>query len=1242
MCALVVVALVVVVRSLDRPWLKRRLQTMAHQKTGLDVDWTATHVSLFSGLRIDRLVVATPPALRGEAPELLRADGLAVTWTLRSLVVGTPRFGALTVDALDLTLVRDGEGRTSLSTIEPHESGPPAPPVPISGSAADALSGPPPIGRVDLGRVHVALVERTPDGQRERLDVDGLALGLALAGDGAGFRVALALGAPERPLALHVARARGGRPAGEAEAKLWAAVDASAAAATARLDVEVRSQTLAPATAVKRALHLEADARFDRGAHRTTVTVARTRAADGAATMEATLELPDEGAPLVRHADGTIDGARLLSLVPAALVPATVDRARIDYRIDGLYAAAPPHLLPGGSAKIDATLGTVRAPLPAGALAVDGAHLTATAQPGERGATVVHAALPIDSVRLGGAAIAGDKLRLTADATVAADGAVGGDVAVAFASLQKGGAAPVSVRDGRLGVHADELRVDAAAPLATRGALAVTFAAASVDARAGDTRVAATQPGLSARAQLRGQPPYAVDAELPVERLRVVGAGSRTLVDGAARVALHATDLLPDAARPLRTRGKVQLALAVGALDAHFDADKQPDAVQFHVTARAPTLALVEPLLPARAAHDVGWSKMALALTTDGRVERLASASPSLQEHTQLSLDHLSARRATGPSVAVERLELETHSAGTVPHHQGKLALRARSLQLADGAPGDRHVDLSWSVDAAAPSVHLTLDGGGAAGPILALEATLGFDRARRAVTYDLDSHVAKLASLAPLMSPGAAGFDFDTLDVTFRGKGSMAGLVRDIDAAGHVRMQPDPLATLAADGTLDAVVAGLAWSGGDRELSVPKAHWHAVLASDGDRRLVHGTLDADSLELAVGSHEIDIGGIRDDIDASIGGDLRFGVAELNHRLAVRSVTQAFAPGYRVGGVTLDIKARRDKDGIVHIAELRLDNRAAGTSFSVHGGLDAGRERRSLTLRGELTQDLGKLWAVPQELAARGSASLQLKLDSGDLRVFHAQLALHLRGATVKSPRAGVAITSLDGEIPVGADVVLDAEGARLLRSSRVNAYSELRFADQQPLQARHSFITVEHVDTPFASFGPIAGNLRIDNNVVSLSQLEMGLRGGRVTGQCIFSWDRDDSTVQLRVRASDVRSSHGEPFDGNSAVVISTGQRSIEGRAEILRIGRRHLLDLLNLQDPHHADEGMNRIRRALALGYPKHVRLAFNHGFANVKIELGGLARLISIDELRGIPMGPLIDKALAPLQRKEEEEP
>jgi len=83
-----------------------------------------------------------------------------------------------------------------------------------------------------------------------------------------------------------------------------AELSASPAAAAARLDVEVSAQTLAPATPVRRLVHLEAEARFDAAARRTTVTLARTRAADDAAALEARLELPDAGAPRVRHAAG--------------------------------------------------------------------------------------------------------------------------------------------------------------------------------------------------------------------------------------------------------------------------------------------------------------------------------------------------------------------------------------------------------------------------------------------------------------------------------------------------------------------------------------------------------------------------------------------------------------------------------------------------------------------------------------------------------------------------------------------------------------------------------------------------------------------------------------------------------------------------------------------------------------------------------------------------------------------------
>jgi translocation and assembly module TamB len=275
------------------------------------------------------------------------------------------------------------------------------------------------------------------------------------------------------------------------------------------------------------------------------------------------------------------------------------------------------------------------------------------------------------------------------------------------------------------------------------------------------------------------------------------------------------------------------------------------------------------------------------------------------------------------------------------------------------------------------------------------------------------------------------------------------------------------------------------------------------------------------------------------------------------------------------------------------------------------------------------------------ERTGRGTASVALRITSGNLRLYRALAAIKVRGADLKLGRRSISIESMEGEIPLTADVMMDQDGFRFVRDMKVNAYSELRFTDQNPLLHRQSFITVKRVSTPLFTVAPLAGNLRVEHNVLSLSQFETGLRQGRVTGQCIIDWRKSDTQVHLHLRASNVRAATGEPFDGNSAVVLSLKDRSVEGRAEILRIGRRHLLDLLDLHDPHHADPAVNRVRRALQLGYPDKVRLVFSHGFANVRVTFGGLARLVHIDELRGIPMGPVIDKLLRPMEENEEEE-
>jgi len=308
-------------------------------------------------------------------------------------------------------------------------------------------------------------------------------------------------------------------------------------------------------------------------------------------------------------------------------------------------------------------------------------------------------------------------------------------------------------------------------------------------------------------------------------------------------------------------------------------------------------------------------------------------------------------------------------------------------------------------------------------------------------------------------------------------------------------------------------------------------------------------------------------------------------------------------------------------------------NGAAGSALSLTGNVDLGDGRRTLALTAALTQQLQQLSQIPERFQGKGDVAVDASVTSPDLEFFTIQSVVKSEQVSLSLPRQKVAVDTANGVVPVDAVLHVGASGVDFVRSDKRSPYSVLRFADQHPLLTHSGFLSIRRLDTPFVSVAPLVGNLEVEQNVVSLRQFEMGVRGGTITGQCGIDWEGAKSSVELHVRASGVRSSHGEPFDGNISIAASLADHTVEGRAEVLRIGERHLLDLLDLQDPLHVDPGINRIRSALQLGYPDHLRLVFDHGFASAHLELGGLARFISIGDLRGIPMGPIIDKVLAP---------
>ena len=759
------------------------------------------------------------------------------------------------------------------------------------------------------------------------------------------------------------------------------------------------------------------------------------------------------------------------------------------------------------------------------------------------------------------------------------------------------------------------------------GRLGIRFARVERTGSSGN-RAVFDRMTLGGHSALAGHAPYAVELEAAASRLRVTRSDGKLLMDAPARVEAQARDVTPDMDHPTASRGVLHCTIDVGETSASLDATKASDSVDFTLRAGASSLRAYRPFLPP-AWTDYPLDRMAVAVRSSGRVERLAGGDPGLTQTTEVDVE----RPALG-NVAARSLSVTLKSKGTARNHGADLDLRVRGLTLDGGSASDDRFTMSAVVDRERPSLQFQLATEGRATSKLA--GALSFDRSRKALRYEIDGHLSGLAPLAPLAASihGLDGFDLSELGVGFAARGALLGVVAGVSKDGVFTLAQNPARTAAIEGTMDFRVDRFRWTKGDTAIVTPAIEWHGDMHTSGARRQLDGHLKLDALHLGVGSRELDINGIRDEASLTVVGDLSNPEIELTQELSVRAVEQAFLPEYPMGDVAFNLSAERGPEGVVHIADMKLVNGLAGTALALSGNVDLGEGRRTMSVTTSLSQDLARLSTIPERFQGRGKIGVDADINSADLVHYHVRAAVKADDVTLALPRAGIDVDTASGEVPVTVALEVGEGGVALQRSEKRSPYSMLRFADQHPLLSRSGFFSVRSLKTPFISIAPLVGNLAIDQNILSLRQFEMGVRGGRITGQCGLDWDGAKSTVEIHVRATGVQSSHGEPFDGNIAVVISAGDRTIDGRAEILRIGERHLLDLMDLHDPLHVDPAMNRVRTALAFGYPDSLRLVFDHGFASAHLELGGLARLISIGELRGIPMGPIVDKMIAPM--------
>lgn len=353
---------------------------------------------------------------------------------------------------------------------------------------------------------------------------------------------------------------------------------------------------------------------------------------------------------------------------------------------------------------------------------------------------------------------------------------------------------------------------------------------------------------------------------------------------------------------------------------------------------------------------------------------------------------------------------------------------------------------------------------------------------------------------------------------------------------------------------------------------------------------------------------------------------------------------QDIMPALRIEGASARLRAEIDRRGRLELEEVSFENPASGSRGRLHGRVDRiglGEDgdggvpgARGAALDGELEQSLD---ALPElfGVRVRGGAKLRFAVETGDFRVLGVQAMAVLDDVGARHAGLDAEMRGMTGQMPLRFELVRDGTTLLPLGGGRRSPWARWRFVDQQPFLSGDHFVAIQSLRMGKVEVGPLAGNASIDRDVFRLDQLEMRLLDGQLTGQCAIELSGVDTRVLLRGNVTGVRiPGHQGRIDANAALEIQPWRLAIQGRAQVLRLSKSHLELALDLLDPYREDVQANRARLALRLGYPKQMRLRFRHGFADVWIELGGLAELVRIDEIRGVALGPLMTRAVLPL--------
>lgn len=562
-------------------------------------------------------------------------------------------------------------------------------------------------------------------------------------------------------------------------------------------------------------------------------------------------------------------------------------------------------------------------------------------------------------------------------------------------------------------------------------------------------------------------------------------------------------------------------------------------------------------------------------------------------------------------------------------------------------------LDVEALIDDARHGVDLTaaLSIAGEAETRLALKAS----HAAGATRYALDLVGSQAGPLLGWLLFGDGGDRSDRFDFVFESHGDFRGLLRE-DRGGALVLSKEPLRTLRGTHASKLEVQ------------------HASLMREGVAHQLEGlTVTAKSTHEAPGrghlEAEIMLAGAR---YGEPGWELT--LSDYVHRLDAAYAALHGAPSFaihtdgRIGemrqpyfrqypleNATFGAEVDVDDTRVVAVREAYFRNPAGGTRFEARAAYEGWQEairetevcsagiegcpevasmygREAAMVTGTLEQDFG-FWRSTERTKSSGSFVMPFTIESGDLSTYRVIATAEVRDVVLELPQYGLLIDDLDALIPVEQEIAT-APRVFVVPTKAANAMAQKRFFDLYPFTKRDSFFTVDRVQFGREELGPVAANLQVVGSVLAMDQLHAAYRGGFITGQILGDLSRDDPKVVFRGNVTGVEATDGRGvLDANVAMTFVPTTLILEGKAQVVRISKAHLYEIIDVIDPYHEDEDLNRVRLALKIGYPKFVLLRMNEGLMNAKIDLGGLAGAVRIDEIKGIPVTPFIEQYVQP---------